>query len=532
MKRLGLLSIIFYVVTTPVTACSLIEGVFLQSNFEMIDSADAIVVGKAVRKTKAEFGDKIVFKVTAALKGNPTATVFDQSGHFGKPIPSDPNDISSANREAFMGSCVRGTYRHGDSYVLMLRKNDKNEFAVSGDAFSRMNEDNFGPGSLWRKTIETYLEIQKNPDRMVQLDEMRALALRGMSEGAAEFEQKIGEDAMRHLLTIHPDKPTQWLIAVYNDPDFAYRSFEDVNIGTEEEEVDTFVSLLYDRPRAREDVKSVAARALSEGDHPEADPIFRQIIAQISPPPTELGASLAFFVKRKEYALVKQAFGKHILWVEGVTGPGAGPGFWSPVSRAIGYGEYRIVPTEFGDWWDRQSFASCLIKNSPTNCNYDALDINEILANPTANETLLIASAEKDVVQAWAISEVDRLKASGVSPRDRQWNLPVKLLLAVYRGEKPKQVLDLACGSKEERERIAIIIGKVRTYGTANLLHEMMAMQQHEHVRGELFNSAAKFAEVERSFSRTSEVGRAFEYARSDDILPLDKYDDKHLPCY
>ncbi|MEO1243025.1 MAG: hypothetical protein AAFX54_14045 [Pseudomonadota bacterium] len=533
MSRFALLVAIFCALAPPSIACSLIEGAFLQSNFELIDASGAIVVGKAARKAKGKFRDKIFFEVTTTLKGSPGQTVVDQSGYFGDPTPSDPNDISTANSEAYMGPCVRGTYRRGDSYVLMLRRDEFDGFVVAGDAFSRMNEDDFGPDSLWRKAIETYLEIQKNPDRMAQLDAMRELALRGMREDATPFEQKIGEDAMRHLMTIHPDKPTQWLMSVYEDPDFAYRGFDEVIAGTEEERVGSLVSLVYGRLRQPEDAKSMVVRALAEGDHPQAEPLFREIINQEAPRPTELGAAFAFLIKSGDYAQVQQAFGKHILWIEGVTGPGAGPGFWSVISNTVGYGERRTVSAEFGAWWDRQNFASCLLHQSaPTNCSFHKLDADELLANPIANEKLLLTSARNEAVQDWANREIDRLKADGVSPRDRQWDLPVKLLLAAYRGEKPKQVLNLACGSKEERERIAIIIGRVRTYKTANLLHEMMAMEQHEHVRGELFTSAIKFADVERSFSRTSEVGRAFDYARSDGVLPLRKRDDKYLPCH
>ena len=532
MKRLGFFVAIFCTMATPSIACSLIGGAFLQSNFEMIDASDAIVVGKAVRKVRGEFGNKIFFEVTTTLKGDPSLTVIDQHGYFGKPTPSNPDDISAANPEAYMGPCVRGTYRRGDSYILMLRKDGQDGFVVSGDAFSRMNEDDLGPDSLWRKAIETYLEIQKNPDRMAQLDAMRDLALRGMREDATPFEQKIGEDAKRHLMTIHPDKPTQWLVGVYEDPDYTYRSIDDMIVGTEEEKVDAVVSLVYDQSRERENIKSVAARALAEGDHLQAEPIFREIITHETPRPTELGAALAFFIKRGDYALVKQAFGEHVLWIEGITGPGAGPGFWPVIRRAVGHGEHRTVPAEFGDWLDRQRFASCLIQNSPTDCNFRALDVNKLLANPAANEKLLIASARSNVVETWASNEIDRLKTEGVSPRDRQWNLPVKLLLAAYSRDNLERILDLACGSKEERERIAINIGNIRTYRTEKLLREMMGMEQHEHVRGELFTSAVKFVADGALFSRTRPVGKAYEYARSGGVLPLDKNDDKLLSCY
>ncbi len=515
----------------PVEACSLGAGTFLQSNFEMIDASDAIVIGEAVRKTKGEFGDKIFFEVTAILKGNPDRTVIDQSGRFGKPIPSDPNDISSANPEAYMGLCVRGTYRRGDSYVLMLHENEQSIYEVSGDPFSRMNEDDFGPDSLWRKTIESYLAIQKNPDRVAQLDEMRNLVLRGMSKGATTLEKKIGEDAMRHLLTIHPDKPTQWLMGVYADQDFAYRGLEDIIAGTEEEEADDLMSLVYEGSQA-EGVRSVVMRALLEGDHPDAEPLFRDVIAQTPPNPTELGTALAYFIKLGEYDIVKRAFGEHILWIEGVTGPGAGPGFWSVVNRTIGYSDRRTVPTEFGDWWDRQHLASCLLENVPTDCNFGWDEAAALLAAPYANQKLLLAGASSPKVTAWAEAELDRLALENVPSFHAQWDFPMTVLLAAYRGDEPKRVHELACGTKNMREGLADLIGNVPTLYTEGLLREMMAIEQHEHVREQLFESAVLIAAHDMKSSRLYDADLAYAYARAENTLPLRDRDEKHLPCY
>ena len=50
-------------------ACSLARGAFLQSNFELIDSSDAIVVATAIREERADssFDSKIEFEVEAVL---------------------------------------------------------------------------------------------------------------------------------------------------------------------------------------------------------------------------------------------------------------------------------------------------------------------------------------------------------------------------------------------------------------------------------------------------------------------------------
>ncbi|MCK5747101.1 MAG: hypothetical protein KAH44_12840, partial [Oricola sp.] len=137
----------------------------------MIDASDAIVVATAVRSISGETSssDAVIFKVREVLKGSPSQEVTDLWARFGKATPSNPDDILSANQEAFMGPCNRMTFKKGNSYVLMLRNDPEEGFIVWGDAFSRINEDDFGPNSMWRRAIGVYLEIQKNPDRMAQI---------------------------------------------------------------------------------------------------------------------------------------------------------------------------------------------------------------------------------------------------------------------------------------------------------------------------------------------------------------------------
>ncbi|MEM1396881.1 MAG: hypothetical protein AAGH38_05475, partial [Pseudomonadota bacterium] len=391
-------------------SCSLTAGAFIQSNFEMIDAADAIVVAKAVRKKKGEYSDIIFFDVKEVIKGEPTRIVTDQSGHFGKPIPSDPTNILFANPEAFAGPCNRMTYRKGDQYVLMLDNSNEQGFIVSGDPFSRINEDYFGPDSLWRRAIDTYLRIQRNEDRMNQLVEMRELVERGSEKDAGHLERQLGVDALIHLSNIHPDKPTEWLLDRYEDPDFIARTFASIIQGTPEEEVSEITTIVFGDRSTTEDQRSKILRALSEGDHPEAAPLFEGILNEVSPEPTRLGSALAFYIRNDEYELVKKSFGQHILWIEAVTGPGRGPGFWETVSSAVGYGNRRLVPQNFGDWWDKQTLAHCLIKSGPFDCSFGWEEAAALLDDPYPNKVLILAGASSPEVVSWAEEELDRLE--------------------------------------------------------------------------------------------------------------------------
>lgn len=497
-----------------------------------MDASDAIVVARAIRNKPGKYhSDEIIFEVEEILKGAPSREVADISASFGKPMPSDPNNIISPNPEAFRGACNRSTYRRGDRYVLMLRNDSKQGYIVAGDPFSRINEDDFGPSSMWRRAIRTYLGIQQNPDRMAQIAELEKLVRNGLREEATEFEKQIGADAFNHLLNIHPDKPTQWLLERYQDPDFVMQRLKTRIADTEEGEVDKLVTLVFGDGPPPEDEKTAILRALSEGDHPEAEILFRAIVAEPAPEPTRLGAALAFFVRRADYAFVKQVFGEHILWMEAVSGPGSGPGFWGAIWEAIGYGDDLRVDPQFAEWWKRQTISICLIQSGPFNCSFDWDAAAELLDNPRSNETLLLAGAGSPKVISWAEAELDRLEAEGVETYKDDWDFPMKILLAAYRGDKPKRVHDLACGSKAMREGLADLIGNVPTIYTEELLREMMAIQQHEHVREQLFESAVLLAADDMKRSWLGDADLVYAYARADGPLPLGEDDERHLPC-
>ncbi len=532
--RIFALSVIVLLCGPAAVACSLAPGTFLKSNFELIDASDAIVVATAIRTERGEnsHSKSVIFSVNEILKGSPSKQVKDLWADLGKPTPSDPADILSANPEAYMGPCNRMIYQKGDRYVLMLRNDPEEGFIVGGDAFSRINEDDFGADSMWRRAINRYLQIQRNPDRMAQIAELEKLVDQGLRKGATEFERQIGLDALNHLMNIHPDKPTEWLLARYDDPGFVMRRFEDRIAGTEEEAVGGITSLVFGESPEPEDTKTTILRALAEGDHPEAEPLFRSIIAETAPDATRLGAALSYFIRKGEYDFVKAAFGEHILWVTGVTGPGSGPGFWGPVWDAVGYGENKNVPDEFAAWWGRQTMANCLIINGPFYCSFDWDEAAASLDNPRNNQTLLLAGASSPEVIAWAEGELDRLKSENIESFREDWDFPMKLLLAAYRGDKPTRVHELACGSKEMREGLAGLIGEVPTHYTEELLREMMAIDQHEHVRAELLGSAVLIAAHNMKRSRWREADLVVDYARADGLTPLRERDDRHLPCH
>ncbi|MEL7108348.1 MAG: hypothetical protein AAGL99_03695 [Pseudomonadota bacterium] len=513
-------------------ACSLAPGAFLQSNFELIDSSDAIVVATAIRENRANsaFDSEIEFKVEAVLKGAPGKIVIG-SGQFGEPVPSDPEEVLNANPEAYMGPCVRITFESGRKYVLTLHRSEDGSFVVSGGPFSRRSEDYFGPNSHWERVISEYLEIQRNPDRLAQIDEMIVIAQNGLSEDASKFEQRLGEDAFVHLVNVHPDKPTRWLINQYQDPEFVARQFSDVIEGTQEEDASNIASLVFGSPIPPEETKSMILRALSEGEHPSAEHLFRSIINEEAPDPTIFGAAIGYFIRQGKYELVQAAVNEKLLWMVAVTGEGAGPGFWGAVQPSIGYGENKRVPESFYNWWSDQKYAVCVLQSQPGNCRYDWDNADKLLREPNENQTQLLSIAGSPKVIAWAISEVDRLRSENIEMFKDEWDLPMELLLSSHKGNTSTAVKGLACGSKSERENLARRIGQTPTIYTKRLLREMMSMPQHDHVRAELFKSSVQHAAHDMENSRWRRVDDVLEYAKPDGLIKLKDHERPILPC-
>jgi hypothetical protein len=88
------------------------------------------------------------------------------------PLASDPNDLTDPNPEAFQGPCIRRTFARNKSYVLFLSKDERGGHSLLGYPFTRVDEDYFGPDSLWVRTITSYLDIQARLSGMAQLDEL------------------------------------------------------------------------------------------------------------------------------------------------------------------------------------------------------------------------------------------------------------------------------------------------------------------------------------------------------------------------
>lgn len=298
-------------VTTAATsamACSVSSEYVRPTNFELVQLADAIVVARAISASGDADDYSVRFEVRQVMKGEAPQS-FEGFGALGRVGPSDRNTLGEPHPEAFMGPCVRSTFRRGGDYVIFMQRDRSGVLSPVRYPFARVNEDYGGENSLWVKTIRRYLDIQSEPDPMVELA-MLAELRDGL--GASAADQALAGDIADHLASRSPYKPTAYLVETLA----ALRRGEAVAGGVrspeadrEQSEAQALTDLIFDDapgPFDRDAQIDFILRALVTGDHPDAAPVFEDLLANPSRTSADLGLAIRFFAKNSDY---RRAFG-------------------------------------------------------------------------------------------------------------------------------------------------------------------------------------------------------------------------------
>ncbi len=285
------------------SACSVTQDFTRATSFEMVEQADAVVVARALSERGGEdrWDRFVTFRIEQALKGEPPATVEMESADLGRTERSDPNDLTTIHPQSLEGGCYRSTFERGRSYVLFLaRQPDRKGWKVLRFVFARGTEDYDGPNSLWVRALRAHIEIQRNPDRMAQLDALAARLPELERPGASAADQQLALDIRDHLSSLSPEKPTPYLIAAYEalergeSPRFSVRGPEADREGGMADAVTDF---LFDVHQPAFDVirmREAVLRSLANGDHPDAEPLFERIVSS-NPTPRQLGMAIRYF---------------------------------------------------------------------------------------------------------------------------------------------------------------------------------------------------------------------------------------------
>lgn len=470
-------------------ACSVTGDYVRPSNFELVAMADAIVVataeGPAGVPADEHSPSGVRFKVTATLKGQAPATVTFRFAHIGRATPSNPNDLSAANGEAYAGPCNRMTYARGGTYVLLLERDDAGALRTVGVAFSRVSEDYTGENSLWIRTIRLYLEVQKGPDPMAQLTRLETLRdqLLTRADPAARAQ---AADIQDHLTSRSPWKPTAFLIQTWEaldrgeTPRYPIRGPQaDKELGEAQALTDAMFNI-KDGPFGRTEQMNFILRALVLGEHPDAGPFFDRLLARPDVTPAQLGSAIrwravngqvgpAFTLIRDRavpllVGLDRAATGRLIGDIaQAMQGPNYGEGdeawridpavavAWPPLARRIDRHQQLVMGEGYAI-----GLSGVL----------EALYPTDYRADPDL--TLRLAGDFDERVEAWAIEQLkaprppaaDEDEDDDYDDEDDPDQLPIRILMTGYGEKRDAAMQDVFCQGGKRRTLLIRAIGQ------------------------------------------------------------------------
>jgi hypothetical protein len=475
-------------------ACSPTPDFVRATSFDMVEQADAVVIARAVglRRTDGPWGGSVTFQIEQALKGEPPATVEMENANLGRIERSDPNDLATIHPESLSGGCYRSTFERGRSYVLFLARGpDGQGWKVLRFVFARGTEDYDGPDSLWVRALRGHIEIQRNPDRMAQLEALAARLPQLERPGASAADHQLALDIRDHLSSLSPDKPTPYLIAAYEavergeSPRFPGRSLQADREGGM---ADTVTDMIFDIHEPELDKRRVEAfilRSLANGDHPDAEPLFERIVSS-NPSPQQLGLAIRYFSQnhkiRRAYEVVEiQALprlgGLSNDEASGLVGDIAtalrGPD-WTYEGKHEAwmddaYVRARWPETALSLFWDLRRRGSGLTFEA-----IEALRPTDYRARPEV--TLALAAGYDERVRDWALAEVNTRLATAdwLKDDDPLW-LPLQALAVGFGEDIDAGLIKAFCGGESGRIMTMTTLAFRGEELDANLLVRMLA---------------------------------------------------------
>ncbi|HET9637630.1 MAG TPA: hypothetical protein VFP12_00310 [Allosphingosinicella sp.] len=169
--RLPLLALaLAALVAVPASACSVVSSYRVATNLELVERAEAIVLGTVERQQGegSPFDTEVVVRPTLLLKGAAVPDEIRLRGYLAKgggnnATRSDPRELYRVNPDALTGGCNRYVFERGMQLVVFLQRDGKGLLRPSLPPFARAAEDVPGPDSLWVKAVRQYVDIVALP---------------------------------------------------------------------------------------------------------------------------------------------------------------------------------------------------------------------------------------------------------------------------------------------------------------------------------------------------------------------------------
>ena len=258
-------------------ACRMTNDYDEPTNFDLVHLADAIVV--ATPQSQKEVGDhdyEVTFSIDKVIKGDIGPVYVSKKGRdwitgnledSGDYVSfSDPDDLQYTYPGS-AASCIRGSFVQGRQVVLFLSKASDGDYYRNTYAFARVAEDYFGEESLWMTTIRYYLEVQKEPDRVKQLDILKKKYQELIEKTEmTDYEAELAQDIFFHLGNVSQYKPTEYLFEEYQVLEEG-RSNR-FAIGARAEKIEAYLKRKKEKEAAKRKAERLAAGLPEEEEDP------------------------------------------------------------------------------------------------------------------------------------------------------------------------------------------------------------------------------------------------------------------------
>ena len=500
------LMVLFSLTSANTYACSVTNDYFRPSNFELIESADAIVIAKITGSQKEKGfvrGAKSpVFKIVDHVKNDSVIEI--ASGHSyvssdpqRQPPSSNPDTISEPHPDSFSGACNRYLFQKGKTYVLFLNEYD-GKYGIGGAPFSRIAEDYYGKDSSWMKAIDFYLHIQNVPDRYQQLEELKAEYENLKSFSEDSFEHMLSLDIADHLMSQSPKKPTQYLLESYKALEngetlpFTVRP-PDTNPEFEvHPELAAIESLLTGKDVGRiEDKEPLRTQqleqildALAKGDHPGSVSLFEELVSRDNVPVSTHAQYFQILAKAGRYEDLISVADPLAFKLVATANPQDASYIMSALAGVMAtHGEE--VPlwkreTSTRDWWPDFRLGLLSIYNQRSGDSRTlSKDVIEAVRPQNYRDqpevTLFITESYDKPVRAWAKKEIWKLIDSETKAFDEKFNLPMGILLSSYRPDNSADLEAVFCHKEKGRAALLKSLGLYDQVYTDDLAYRIAA---------------------------------------------------------
>lgn len=148
----------------------MVRGYQVPTTLELAERADAIIlarVTKEIPNKEEEWKGQLSLLPETLIAGESLPTEIRIEGSFGddrhQPTTSDPNELATANPDAFAGACNRYIFNRGMLLLLFLKKDSRGQLQVIDSAFARTLEDVPNAESLWVRAVRYYAMVVKLP---------------------------------------------------------------------------------------------------------------------------------------------------------------------------------------------------------------------------------------------------------------------------------------------------------------------------------------------------------------------------------